>query len=41
MTVAARAAPGGAMGAGDDKPRRLARRARRDIEIREGVGVLG
>jgi hypothetical protein len=41
VTVAARAAPGGATGAGDDRPRRLARRVRRDIGIREGVGVLG
>ena len=40
MTVAARAAPGGTAGAGDDRPRRLARRVRRGIKIREGVGVL-
>lgn len=33
VTVAARAAPGGATaGAGDDRPSKLARRVRKDIE---------
>lgn len=31
VTVAARAAPGGATGAGDDRPRRPARRFRKDM----------
>lgn len=31
MTVAASAAPGGATGAEDDKPSRLAKRVRKDI----------
>jgi hypothetical protein len=33
VTVAARAAPGGATGTGEERPRRLARRVRKDIVL--------